>query len=620
MTTGVIDTDNEDGALSPAAFGVESSLSGGRWQWRPRADSPVTARLGSAIAQRYDLPEIVGRVMVLRGIQPENAETFLDPTLRALMPDPFCLKDMDIAAKRLAEAIRNQETVAVFGDYDVDGACSTALLATLMRDQGCPVLTYIPDRMTEGYGPNAPALLSLADQGATLVVCLDCGTAAGDILDCLKGRADVVVIDHHKSEGQIPDIVATVNPNRSDCGSQLNTLCAAALTFFAAVATVRELRRTGWFSEQRPAPDLLRQLDIVALATVCDVMPLTGLNRAFVRQGIRAMAGQARLGLRHLSEVAGLKSAPSAFTCGYTLGPRINAGGRIAESDLGVRLLTTQDAEEAQILSQRLDAINRRRQEVEADILEPAIEQAQLQNDQGNAVLVLADAKWHAGVVGIVASRIKERFNRPVLVCAEQDDGQLKGSGRSVPGLDLGAAVIAAREHGLLTNGGGHMMAAGFSLSKLNLPAFHAFLNQRLANALCRPDRTIYEIDAPLSPRGISVETAKAMDVLAPFGQGNEEPLISVSDVQVLRLDRIGSDGTTIRLILAGDGNRSIKALMFRVTDDSLLAVFEDRTRPFLTVIGHLRHEVWQGREGVTFFIRDVAVCRQSGRTTAEAI
>lgn len=595
-------------SVPPPAFGVESSLSGCRWQWRPGADDPAIARLGSAIAQRYALPEIAGRVMALRGITPDSAASFLNPTLRALMPDPSCLRDMDVAAARLAHAVKIQETVAIFGDYDVDGACSTALLATTLQKLGCTVLTHIPDRMTEGYGPNVPALLSLADKGATLTVCLDCGTAAGDILTCLENRSDVLIIDHHKSEGKLPDVLATVNPNRADCTSQLGNLCAAALTFFTIVATVRELRKSGWFSDQRPEPALLGELDLVALATVCDVMPLTGLNRAFVRQGLRTMAGQLRPGLRLLSEIAGLKTAPSAFALGYTLGPRINAGGRIAEAHLGTRLLTTQDAGEARELAERLDAVNRRRQEVETDILDRAMEQAQVQVDQGNAVLMLVGSEWHAGVVGIVASRIKERFNRPALVCAEQEDGQIKGSGRSVPGIDLGAAIIAARENKLLTNGGGHAMAAGFSLSKNFVSDLHDFLNVRLSAACSRPDRAILEIDSVLSPRGVSIETAKAIDILAPFGQGNDEPLIALTNLQVVRSDRIGANGNTLRLILAGEGNRNIKALMFRVTDGPTLTAFEDKTRPHLNFVGYLRHETWQGREGVTFFVRDVSL------------
>ncbi|NHO34463.1 single-stranded-DNA-specific exonuclease RecJ [Acetobacter fallax] len=602
-----VDHSAVDADVLPApAFGVESGLAGCRWQWRAGTEDPATARVGTAIAQRYNLPEIVGRIMALRGIRLEEASDFLEPTLRALMPDPSSLKDMDVAAKRLANAIKNKETVAVFGDYDVDGACSTALLTTILQKLGCTVLTHIPDRMTEGYGPNVPALFSLADKGATLIVCLDCGTAAADILHCLKDRADVIVVDHHKSEGKLPDILATVNPNRPDCHSKLNTLCAAALTFFVAVATMRELRKTKWFSDQRPAPDLLLELDLVALATVCDVMPLTGLNRAFVRQGLRTMTMQLRPGLRHLAEVAGLKSALSAFSCGYTLGPRINAGGRIAESDLGTRLLITQDAIEARELAERLNTINRKRQDVEADIFEHAIKQAEEQNQQGHAVLMLIGSEWHAGVVGIVASRIKERFNRPTLVCAEQDDGQIKGSGRSIEGLDLGAAVIAARERGLLTNGGGHAMAAGFTLPKQRASDFLAFLNIRLAAASSQPDRTILQIDAVLSPRGVSVETSKAIDILAPFGQGNEEPLIALTNVQVMKLDRIGTNGTTLRLILAGEGNRNIKALMFRVTESPVLTALEDRTRPLLNLVGYLRHEVWQGREVATFFIQDI--------------
>lgn len=602
MVETAVATDDESVAL-----GVEESLSGCRWEWRPGALDPATSRLGAAIGQRFSIPEIVGRLMAVRGIAPADVEAYLTPTLRALMPDPSCLRDMDAAAARLAAAVCAGETVAIFGDYDVDGACSAALLASLLRELGCAVHTHIPDRMTEGYGPNEIALLALADRGATLVVCVDCGTAAGDILACLEGRAEVVVVDHHKSEGRLPAILATVNPNRPDCDSGLTHLCAAALTFLTAVAVVRDLRRRGWFGPDRPEPDLRRQLDVVALATVCDVMPLRGLNRAFVRQGLRIMERRERTGLRHLMEVAGVKATPTAFSCGFSIGPRINAGGRIAEADLGLNLLLTQDATDAQRMAERLDAVNRRRQDVESEILDRAMMQAQEQFDAGQPVLFLTGADWHPGVVGIVASRVKERFNRPVLVGAEQADGSVKGSGRSVPGLDLGTVVIAARELGLLTTGGGHAMAAGFSLPTERVREFHAFLSTRLHAANDLPERAVLEIDAVLSPREINVEMARHLESLAPFGPGNEEPLVAMSPVQVVRADRIGSNGATLRLMVAGEGNRSIKALMFRIEDGPLLSAFEDRTRPHLTLAGWLRREEWQGRESATFFIRDAA-------------
>lgn len=588
------------------ALGVQASLSGRRWVWRNGADNPDIQRLGAAIAQRAGLPEIVGRLLALRGLSLDGAADFLDPKLRALMPNPSLLQDMDKAAARMARAIQHAETVGIFGDYDVDGACASGILASFFEEAGCAVHTHIPDRMTEGYGPNAPALEGLIAQGASLIICVDCGTASADILNPLHSKADIVVLDHHKSEDALPAILATVNPNRPDCTSGLNHVCAAALAFLAAAATVRDLRATGWF-ENHPAPDLLRQLDLVALATVCDVMPLQGLNRAFVTQGLKVMARRQRVGLTALLEIAGVTKAPDAFSCGFALGPRINAGGRIAEAALGLRLLRCEDTHEAKLMAERLDAVNRKRQGVEADILDLAMQQAAAQREAGHAVILLAGKNWHPGVVGIVAGRIKEQFNRPALVGAELEDGAVKGSGRSVPGLDLGTVIIAARQAGLLTTGGGHAMAAGFSLPVSNVEKFHAFLDARLAGAAELPNAVDLDIDAALAVSGATVELAQSMTTLAPFGAGNAEPLVALSNVQVVKSDRIGRDGNTLRLLLRGADGGRLKALVFRVENSPLAPMLEDTTRPPLHLAGYLRAESWNGRTDVTFFIQDAA-------------
>ena len=406
---------------------------------------------------------------------------------------------MEAAASRLADAVRARETVAVFGDYDVDGACSAAIVTAFLRDLGCTVLPYVPDRLAEGYGPNAPALAGLADRGATLVVCVDCGTAAAGALAILQGRADVVVLDHHKAEGLPPPIVATVNPNRIDDRSGLNTLCAAAIAFMATIATLRILRRTGFFAT-RPEPDLFGMLDMVALATVCDVMPLTGLNRAFVAQGLRVMARRARPGIAALIDVAQTRDLPTAMTCGFGLGPRINAGGRISEADLGLRLLLSDDPLDSRMLAERLDGVNRQRQDVEAGIMDAAIAAAEAQVQAGYPVIVVTGETWHPGVVGIVAGRLKERFNRPALV-GGMADGMIKGSGRSVKGLDLGSAIIAARQQGLLATGGGHAMAAGFSMTPAQQEGLHRFLCERLPLDPRAPKRPDLIIEASLTTR-----------------------------------------------------------------------------------------------------------------------
>jgi single-stranded-DNA-specific exonuclease len=588
-------------AAQEAVLGVARSLTGRRWIWRAGED-----RVGLGIAQRLGVPEIVGRLLAARGIGLEAAAHFLEPTLRALLPDPSVLADMDAAAARLADAARRGETVAVFGDYDVDGACSGALMVTLLRDLGCEVLPYVPDRLAEGYGPNPAALRALAARGASLVVCVDCGTSAGEALGVLAGEADVVVLDHHKSDAQPPRVAATVNPNRLDCNSGQNSLCAAGVAFLAAIATLRELRRRGFFAT-RAEPDLLAMLDLVALATVCDVMPLTGLNRALVAQGLRVMARRARPGIAALLEVAQVRDRPSAFTLGYALGPRINAAGRIAEADLGLRLLLCADPVEARELAARLDAVNRQRQVVEASMLEAAMRAAEAQLAAGHATLLVAEADWHPGVAGIVAGRLKERFNRPACVAALAD-GMAKGSGRSVPGHDLGGAVIAARQAGMLATGGGHPMAAGFSLPETRLAAFHAFLDARLAAAAQLPSAADLVVEGTLAVPGCTAELAQALARLAPFGQGTEEPVLIVPRARVVRADRVGKEGATIRAFVEGEGGGvRLKALAFRAREGPLAEALLGRNGLPIHLAGHLRAEEWNGATQVGLVVTDAA-------------
>jgi single-stranded-DNA-specific exonuclease len=582
-------------------LGVARSLTGRRWVWRPGED-----RIGLGIAQQLGLPEIVGRLLAARGVGLEAAADFLDPTLRALLPDPSVLADMDAAAARLADAVRAGETVGVFGDYDVDGACSGALMVSFLRELGCPVLAHVPDRLTEGYGPNLPALRSLIARGASLIVCVDCGTAAGEVLGAIRDEADVLVLDHHKSEGPPPPVLATVNPNRLDCRSGLTTLCAAGVAFLAAVATVRALRRGGFFGARRE-PDLLALLDLVALATVCDVMPLTGLNRALVAQGLKLMARRGRPGIAALLEVAQVRDRPTAVTLGYALGPRINAAGRISEADLGLRLLLEEDPVAARGLAATLDAVNRQRQQVEAAMLDAAMQAAERQAASGHATLLVAGAEWHPGVVGIVAGRLKERFNRPACVAALAD-GIAKGSGRSVPGLDLGAAVIAARQAGLLTTGGGHAMAAGFSLPEARIPAFHAFLDERLAAAALLPSVADLMIEGTLAVPGCTAELAQQLARLAPFGQGNEEPILILPRARVVRADRVGKEGATIRAFVEGEGGGPrLKAVAYRAKDGLLAETLLSRSGVPLHLAGHLRVEEWNGSAGVGFVVNDAA-------------
>jgi single-stranded-DNA-specific exonuclease len=587
--------------MSECALGVGRSLSGRRWMWRTGED-----RIGLGIAQRMDLPEIVGRLLAARGIGIDAACHFLEPTLRALLPDPSTLIDMEVAADRLARAVQHGETVGVFGDYDVDGACSAAVIVTLLRGLGCQVLHHVPDRMMEGYGPNGPALHSLVLRGASLIVCVDCGTAAGEAFGFIDHDADVVVLDHHRAEGPPPQVIATVNPNRLDCTSGMTLLCAAAVAFLAAVATVRTLRRQGFFNA-RKEPDLIGLLDLVALATVCDVMPLTGVNRALVCQGLKVMARRARPGVAALLDVAQTRDRPSTGTCGFALGPRINAAGRIAEADLGLRLLLCEDPAEAASLAGMLDAVNRQRQEVEAAILDDAMRIAEAQAGKDHATLVVSGPAWHPGVVGIIAGRIKERFNRPTCVAGIADD-MAKGSGRSVAGHDLGAVVIAARQTGILKTGGGHPMAAGFSLAPARLPEFHAFLDERLAAAAQLPTAADLVVEGTLTVPGATTELAHQLSRLAPFGAGNEEPVLVLQRARVLRAERVGREGTAIRAFVEGEGGGPrLKAMLFRARDGVLAEALLGRNGMPLHFAGHLRAEEWNGVVSPGFIIADMA-------------
>ncbi|MDR3505593.1 MAG: single-stranded-DNA-specific exonuclease RecJ [Acidocella sp.] len=583
------------------ALGITQSLTGRRWVWRSSREE----RLGQGLAQQLGMPELMGRLLAARGVSAEHVPDFLDPTLRAMLPNPSSIVDMDIAATRLADAVMTGETIGVFGDYDVDGACSAALLVTLLRQMGCTVVYHVPDRMLEGYGPNTNALRGMVERGASLLICVDCGTAAHAAFAPLHNAADILVFDHHKSEGPPPPIRATVNPNRLDCTSGLHNICAAAVTFIACVALLRALRQRGFF-ESHPEPDLRECLDLVALATICDVMPLTGLNRAFVTQGLRVMARRSRPGIAALLDVAKLTEAPNAMHCGFALGPRINASGRIAEADMGLRLLLAEDEALAAELAQTLDDVNRQRQAVEAGITSDAMAQAQAQVEAGHSVILLAQEGWHPGVVGIVAGRVKEKFNRPALV-AGITEGMAKGSGRSVPGIDLGAAVIAARQSGLLATGGGHAMAAGFSAPHTALEELHEFLNARLAKAAELPQTAELMLDGVLGVAGANASLAQMVAKLGPFGTGNAEPLFVLPRARVVKADRIGKDGGTIRAMVEGEGGGRLKALLFRAKDGPLAQALERAGGAPLHLAGYLRAESWQGRVSAGFFITDAA-------------
>jgi len=589
-----------------AFLGVESSLTGKRWVGRP-ADE----RAALAIAQRLAAPEIVGRVLAGRGVAPEDAAAYLTPTLRDSLPDPAHLLDMDRAVARLVRAVGGGERIVVFGDYDVDGATSAALLVRFFRAVGATADAYIPDRVKEGYGPNGPALERLRRDGADVVVTVDCGIAAFDALETgAAAGLDIVVVDHHVAEPRLPRACAVINPNRLDEASPHGQLAAVGVAFLLAVAVNRALRESGFYGPGRPEPDLMRWLDLVALGTVCDVVPLTGVNRALVAQGLKRMAARENPGLVALAEVAGIEGRPDAYHAGFVLGPRVNAGGRVGGADLGYRLLSTDDPAEARALAETLDRHNAERREIEAACQDAAI--AAIDGTAGGtpAGLVLAaGAGWHPGVIGIVASRLRERYDRPACVVALPDGdgaGDAKGSGRSVPGVDLGAAVIAARQAGLLINGGGHAMAAGFTVDPARLDDLRAFLDERVGAALAAASGgPRLSLDGLLMPAAADYDLAALIDSLGPFGSGNPQPRFALPAVRVVRADPVGTDH--VRCVLAGPGGGRLKAMAFRSLDGPLAPALLDRKGAALHIAGTLRRDEWQGRRAAQFFIEDIA-------------
>ena len=593
----------ESTVFAPAAFlGVARSATGRAW--RARCDG-AAAMVATAIAQTHGLPDVLARVLAGRGVSVQDAPGFLAPRLRDLMPDPHVLRDMEAAATRLADAVARRETVAIFGDYDVDGACSAALLADYLRACGLAVHVHVPDRVTEGYGPNAAAIRTLAGKGARLLVTVDCGTAGHEPLaEARRLGLDTVVLDHHQAPETLPDAIV-VNPNRQDDLSGLGHLCAAGVVFLTLVALARILRGRGFFGEG--APDLLDGLDLVALATVADVVPLVGLNRAFVRQGLAVMRGRGRLGLAALADAARLDEPPECFHLGYVLGPRINAGGRIGDAALGARLLSTADPVEAGRIAAELDRLNRERQAIEQEAVAEAEAQALLALDRAPdaPVLVTASPDWHAGVVGLVAARMKERFGRPAFAFTVHADGTAVGSGRSVAGADLGRAVRAAVEAGITAKGGGHAMAAGATLAGSDIPAFGAFLAGRLRAAVEAGPADALLVDATLTAGGARPEIVAAVERAGPFGSGQPEPVFAFANHRVVDVREVGAGHVRVRL-RAGDG-ATLGGIAFRAAGQPLGRALTGALGAPLHVAGHLCRDTWNGSEKVELRICDAA-------------
>ncbi|NNL35031.1 MAG: single-stranded-DNA-specific exonuclease RecJ [Silicimonas sp.] len=576
-----------------AFLGVEASLLGRRWI----GPDAGLVRLADAMEQTTGLPPALCRLLVARGVEAADAERYLAPSLRDLLPDPMVLRDMGPAADRLIDAVARRERIAIFADYDVDGGASAALLLDWLRQQGLDATLYVPDRIDEGYGPNPPAMRDLA-AAHDLIVCVDCGTLSFEAI-AAAGQADVVILDHHLGGEELPAALAVVNPNRQDETGDLGHLCAAAVVFLVLVEANRRMKAAG-----KPGPDLMSMLDLVALATVADVAPLVGVNRALVRQGLKIMAARRRPGMAALADVAGLDAPPSAYHLGYILGPRVNAGGRVGRADLGARCLSTTDAHEARSLAEKLDQLNTERREIENAVRDAALEQAEERGLDGPLVWAAGEG-WHPGVVGIVAARLKEATGRPAVVIGlDGDEG--KGSGRSVRGVDLGHAVQKIAAEGLLIKGGGHRMAAGLTVARDGIEAAMARLGDLLAKEGAGSEGPRdHRVDAALMPGAATVELIEAIEAAGPFGQSAPAPRFAFPDAAILHVREVGSGHLKLTF---GDGlGARLDAIAFGAFDGPLGAELSNHGGRRFHLTGRLELNHWGGRQTVQVKLDDAA-------------
>ncbi|MEM5519673.1 single-stranded-DNA-specific exonuclease RecJ [Sulfitobacter sp. AS59] len=576
-------------------LGVDASLTGRKWV----GPGVEVERATQVLLQQTELPQALCQVLARRGVDAAEAEQFLSPSLRELLPDPRSLRDMEKAATRFLTAVKARQRIAVFADYDVDGGSSAALLLVWLRDMGCQATLYVPDRIDEGYGPNDEAMAALAAKH-DLIICVDCGTLSHGPVAAAVG-ADVIILDHHLGGETLPDAVAVVNPNRQDEDGALAHLCAAAVVFLMLVEAGRQLREAG-----TKGPDLMAMLDLVALATVADVALLIGVNRAFVRQGLRVMARRDRVGLAALADIARMDTAPASYHLGFLLGPRINAGGRIGQADLGARLLATNDPHEAAALAERLDTLNTERRDVENAVRAVALDQAEARGF--DAPLVWASgAGWHPGVVGIVASRLKEASNRPSIVIGFED-GIGKGSGRSVSGIDLGAPIQRLAAEGLLIKGGGHKMAAGLTVAEDKLDAAMA----RLAELLEKQGAHLagaadLRLDGMLMPAAATVELAEQIEQAGPFGAGAPAPRYVFADMQIRFAKRVGESHLKISFGDGGSAGTKLDAIAFGAFDGPLGPALENHGGARFHLAGRLDINSWRGRQTVQLRLEDAA-------------
>jgi len=582
-------------------FEKSKSLNGNIWRLTP-ADN----RQAELIAQRFSLSPLVARILVSRNVSENQVNDFLTPKLQNLMPNPFVLRDMEKAAKRIAQAIILKQKIAIIGDYDVDGATSTSVMRLFLESVGIESLVHIPER-DEGYGPSIPAVDEFYAQGAELIITVDCGTTAFEVLEyATQKNMDVIVIDHHEAEMKLPKIYAVVNPKRLDDDSNIEYLkymAAVGVVFLTVVAINRVLREQNFYVD-KPEPNLMNFLDLVALGTVCDVVPLLGLNRAYVRQGLKVMSLRQNVGLKALFDKSGVTEAPSAYHLGFVLGPRINACGRVGEASIGNKLLCTKDAFLADNLAQKMNDFNDKRKEIEGYVLLKAIEILEGTPQEYPIAFAYGD-DWHQGVIGIVAGKLKERYNLPSFVMSIESD-EVKGSARSVVGVDVGALVMSAKEKGILTKGGGHTMAAGFSLNVDRIEDFKKFAGEYVAERLGGEAIVpVIDADGIIDVSGATYDLVEELSLLEPYGAQNSEPRVIMHKVKVSKASLVGTGGH-VRCFLSSASGGALKAMAFKIADSEAgMALLNSHGRLF-DVIGTLRPDNWMGRRGVQFFIEDV--------------
>ena len=615
----------------------EESASGAVWQL-----AEIDERRAAQISQRHGLPDLIAKLLVERGIVDEQVETFLNPKLKTSLPDPLMFQDMKAGAERLTAAIIAGEKVAIFGDYDVDGATSSALLTLYLRQVGIEPIVYIPDRMKEGYGPNKEAFDTLKAQDASLVITVDCGTLAFEPLEHAREIGlEVMVVDHHQAEAKLPDAVAVINPNRLDESGACRQLAAVGVCYLLLIAVQRLLKEKGLFlgtkseSVDEPAmsvreanspcesqkaftgqnkkePDLLSLLDIVAIGTVCDVVPLTELNRSLVAQGLKIMNSNGHIGVQALREVASVMDKPlNASHLGFALGPRINAGGRVGRAGAGVELLTTNDPLKAKQIADELDKYNAERRAIESQMAEEAMAQAEIEvektGEQGS-VIVVANQAWHQGIIGIVASRLKEKFHRPAIVISTEQETIGKGSCRSVAGFDMGAAVISAQSEGLLMKGGGHAMAAGFSIDPVRIDEFKSFMNSRYQAAECHSYQAEHTVDAVIRASGINLELLHMLEKLAPFGSGNPEPLMMISKARLLKSSVVGQGHVKTLWVDETLKHPALSGITFRAEDTQLGQQLLRHPKRVWDILTTLEINHWQGQQRINLMVKDATL------------